>query len=52
MCQVYPIIADSVRVERRRVYDNDDRQTDKYNDILLLEMADLEPSLYNIHQVT
>ena len=29
MSKVYPIIIDSARVDRRWIYDNDDRQTDK-----------------------
>ena len=41
MPQIYPMITDSVRVDRRRVYDDEDRQkdrqtdrqTDKHNDI-------------------
>ena len=51
MSKVYPIITDSVRVDRRRVYDNDDRQTNTMT-FVLLEAADLQSPLNTIHKLT
>ena len=51
MIKVYPIITDSVKVDRRRAYDNDDTQTNIMI-FVLLEAADLQLSLIKKHQVT
>ena len=43
--KVYPIITDSVRVDRMRVYDNGHRQTDKQTNrvtFVLLEASDFQ----------
>ena len=50
MSKVYPIIIDSARVDRRRIYDNDDRQTNKQTNtvtFVLLEAADFQSLLIN-----
>ena len=47
MSQVYPIVTDSVRVDRRRVYDNDDRVTHRVT-FVLLEAADFQSPLKNM----
>ena len=48
---VYSIIRDLVRVDRRRVYDNDDRQTNTMT-FVLLEAAHLQSQHNNIAQLT
>ena len=50
MSKVYPIVIDSARVDRRRIYDNDDRQKDRQTDkvtLVLLEAADFQSPLKN-----
>ena len=55
MPQIYPMITDSVRVDRRRVYDDEDRQKDRQTNTMTfvsLEAANLQLTLNNIHKLT
>ena len=51
MSQVYPIIKDSIGVDRKRVYDIFDRQTNTMT-YVLLEEANLYSLLNNIYKLT